>query len=290
MVCFHPLHGYRSAGGKIVFNPKKGYVDLPVDLACGHCTGCRWERSRQWAIRCVHEASMHSQNSFITLTYNDENLPKDGSLCLADWQNFAKRLRHKVGPFRFFHCGEYGEVHRRPHYHACIFGLDFIADRGLWKDDGKHPLFRSPLLDKTWGLGFTTVGAMSFDSAAYVARYVMKKAKRESERYGRVDQDTGEVSFVRPEYVTMSRNPGLGSKWFSKFKSDVYPSDEVIVAGRSFRPPRFYDELLPDEELDEYKVKRRGAMVNRNRDLTPERLRVREKCLEARLNLVERHL
>ncbi len=289
MVCFHPITAYRSAGGKVVFNPREGYVDLPVDLACGHCTGCRWDRSRSWAIRCVHEASMHKSNSFITLTYRDENLPKDSSLCLADWQKFAKRLRHKAGPFRFFHCGEYGEVNLRPHFHACVFGLDFIADRGLWKDDGKHPLFRSPLLDETWGLGFATVGAMSFSSAAYVARYVMKKAPVDAAKYLRTPKGAAPY-FVKPEYVTMSRNPGIGSKWFEKFKSDVYPSDEVVFEGRKYRPPRFYDSLLPDAELDVYKANRRGAMVNRGKDLSPDRLRSREKHLDARLKLLDRSI
>ncbi len=271
MVCFHPLTAYRSSGGKIVFSPKDGYVDLPVDLACGQCQGCRLERSRQWALRCVHEAQMHKKNSFITLTYSPEHVPKDGSLRLEDWQKFAKRLRRKAGPFRFFHCGEYGEVNLRPHYHACIFGLDFIADRGLWKDDGKFPLFRSPLLDKAWGLGFATVGALTFKSAAYVARYVMKKANGDLARvkYARVDEN-GEEYFVRPEYVTMSRRPGIGSKWFEKFKSDVYPSDEVVHEGKRYRPPRFYDSQLADEELDVYKVKRRRALGNRVKDLTPE--------------------
>ncbi len=292
MVCFHPLTAYRSQGGKIVFNPKDGFSDLPLDLACGQCQGCRLERSRQWALRCVHEAQLHKQNSFITLTYDPEHVPKDGSLCLADWQKFAKRLRRKAGPFRFFHCGEYGEVNLRPHYHACVFGLDFIADRGLWKDSGKYPLFRSPLLDETWGLGFATVGALTFKSAAYVARYVMKKVNGDlaAEKYGRVDEKTGEVFFVRPEYVTMSRRPGIGSAWFKQFKSDVYPADEVVHEGKRYRPPRFYDSQLEAGELDEYKVRRRQAVANRSKELTPDRLRVREKVLEASLSVFERNL
>ncbi len=285
MTCFHPLTAYRSSGGKIVFNPRQGYVDLPVDLACGSCSGCRYDHSREWAVRCVHEAQLHKMNSFITLTYNDEHLPKDGSLCLEDWQKFAKRLRRAAGPFRFFHCGEYGEVNLRPHYHACIFGLDFVADRGLWKDSGRDPLFRSPLLDKTWGMGFATVGALTFKSAAYVARYVMKKAVGD---LSGVNKQTGLC--VRPEYVTMSRRPGIGADWLKRFKSDVYPSDEVVLEGRKYRPPRFYDSMLPDAELDVYKASRRGAMVNRGKDLLPDRLRSREKHLEARLKLLDRSI
>ncbi len=291
MVCFHPLTAYRAPGGKIVFNPKKGYVDVPVELACGQCDGCCWERSRMWAIRCVHEAQMHSKNCFITLTYDPKHLPADGGLVLGDWQDFAKRLRRKCGPFRYFHCGEYGEVNLRPHYHACIFGLDFIADRGLWKDDSVCPLFVSPLLSDTWGLGFATVGALTFKSAAYTARYVMKKARVGAEKYLRgVDKESGECTFVTPAYVTMSRRPGLGSLWFSKFKSDVYPADEVVIDAKRMRPPRFYDLKLGAEELDEYKVKRRRALVNHCKDLTPERLAVREKVFRGRLSLLERNI
>ncbi len=292
MVCFHPLTAYRGAGGQVVFNPKDGYRDRPLDLACGQCQGCRLERSRQWAVRCVHEAQMHSKNCFITLTYSPENLPADGGLVLGDWQKFAKRLRHKAGAFRFFHCGEYGEVNMRPHYHACIFGLDFVADRGLWKDSGKYPLFRSPLLDKTWGHGFATVGALTFKSAAYVARYVMKKVNGPlaKEKYSRVDPSSGEVFSVRPEYVTMSRNPGIGSTWFEQFKSDVYPSDEVVHEGKRYRPPRFYDSQLDELELDVLKAKRRASVAVRGKELTPERLLVREKCLEASLKVFSRDL
>ncbi len=292
MVCFHPLTAYKAPGGAVVFSPVEGWRDRSLELACGQCQGCRLERSRQWAIRCVHEAQLHSKNCFVTLTYDSDHLPKDGSLCLADWQKFAKRLRHKAGPFRFFHCGEYGEVNFRPHYHACIFGLDFVADRGLWKDSGKFPLFRSPLLDETWGLGFATVGALSFKSAAYVARYVMKKVNGSlaAEKYGRVDEETGEVSFVRPEYVTMSRRPGIGAGWFKQFKSDVYPADEVVHEGKRYRPPRFYDSQLDELELCVLKAKRRASVAVRVKDLTPDRLAVREKCLEADMKVFGRDL
>ncbi len=98
------------------------------------------------------------------------------------------------------------------------------------------------------------------------------------------------MKFVRPEYVTMSRRPGIGSTWLAKFKSDVYPADEVVHEGKRYRPPRFYDSQLAGEELDEYKVKRRRALVNRVKDLTPDRLASREKCLEASVKVFERRL
>ncbi len=282
MVCFHPLTGYRSHGGAVVFDPLKGFRDKPVDLACGQCRGCRLERSRSWALRCAHEAEMHERNCFITLTYRDEDLPKGRSLCLEDWQKFAKRLRKKLGPFRFFHCGEYGDENLRPHYHACLFGIDFVEDQVFFKREHGSALYVSESLGQTWGLGFSTVGTLTLASAAYVARYVIKK----------VTGDLAERHYGgrRPEYATMSRRPGLGSSWFDKFMSDVFPADEVVHEGRSFPVPKFYDSKLGAEELEVYKVSRRRAARKRIKDLSPERLVVREKCADARAALFGRSL
>ena len=84
----------RSQNGKfpIVFTPKDGYYDMPIQVPCGQCAGRRLDQSKQWALRCVHEAQVHDENCFITLTYNNENLPKDGSLNKRDFQLFMKRL------------------------------------------------------------------------------------------------------------------------------------------------------------------------------------------------------
>lgn len=292
MPCFRPLKAFRVPGGGVAFDSRKGYGDLPLDLPCGQCVGCRVERSRQWALRCVHESQMHKVNSFVTLTYSDEHLPPDGGLHVEDWQKFAKRVRKSVGPFRFFHCGEYGDANRRPHYHACIFGLDFSDDRVLLRRDGGSNLFMSPLLTKTWGLGHCSVGDLTYESAAYVARYVIKKltGSRGESEYSRVDVGTGEVTRVCAPYVTMSRRPGVGSTWFDKFSSDVYPSDEVVHMGRRFRPPRFYDSKLCEEDLKCIKDKRARSVFLRKEDLTPERLGVREVVADARLSGLRRSL
>lgn len=273
-----------------MFSSKEGFGDRPLELACGQCIGCRLRRSREWALRMVHEAQMHERNCFLTLTYRSADLPVDQSLKVEHWQRFAKRLRRKIGPFRFFHCGEYGEENLRPHYHACLFGVDFRADRVFVRMSGKHKLYRSALLDETWGLGFANIGELSFESAAYVARYVMKKVtgKQAVEHYTRVDPNTGECWSVRPEYTTMSRRPGIGSKWFEAFKTDVFPSDEVVHDGKRHRTPRFYDKRLEDAELDVVRRKRRDAADERREDTTPERLRSRERFAVARLSQLSR--
>lgn len=231
---------------------------------------------------------MHERNCFITLTYADEHLPSNGELRVSDWQKFAKRVRKSHGRFRFFHCGEYGDENLRPHYHACMFGVDFAGDavpfkKGLWL---------SQRLSDLWGHGFTTVGSLTYESAAYVARYCLKKATGDlaEVKYARVDTETGEVFTVRPEYVTMSRRPGIGSTWFDKFKSDVFPSDEVVHNGRRHRPPRFYDTRIPEFELAPLKAKRLEAALMRSEDLTPERLVVREQVAAARESFLSRDL
>ena len=134
MPCYSPLTAYKGKStdsGKMClsFKRSEGLFGSfsAINLPCGQCIGCRLERSRQWAVRCMHEASLHDENSFLTLTYSDENLPPGGSLHLPDFQNFMKRLRKSIAPkrVRFYHCGEYGDILSRPHYHALLFGYDF---------------------------------------------------------------------------------------------------------------------------------------------------------------------
>jgi len=292
VVCTRPLKAYRAPGGGIAFDSKKGFVDRPLELACGQCIDCRVERSRQWALRCIHESQLHERNCFVTLTYDSAQVPQDGGLRVKDWQKFAKRLRKSEGPFRFFHCGEYGGQFKRPHYHACIFGLDFSADRIFSKSSGQGRLYTSATLDRVWGHGMTTVGDLTYESAAYVARYCVGKLTGEKGEveYGRYDPSSGEAWQVRPPYTTMSRRPGIGSGWFERFASDVYPSDEVIHKGRRFRPPRFYDSKLSDADLDAIRRKRRRAVELRKDELTFDRLKAREEYSEAVLNGTKRRL
>ena len=299
MPCTRPLKAYRAAGGGISFasaGRAGGYADRPLQLPCGKCPSCKLERSRQWSVRMKHEMLMHPENCFITLTYSPEELPKDGSLDVSHWQKFAKRLKKRV-KFRHFMCGEYGEVNKRPHYHAILFGCDF-PDKKFWKEERGNRLYVSPMLEETWGHGFTSVGEATSQSAAYVARYCQKKVSEPYDdgsvdeylaRYGRWCSDTGDFWTVRPEFTTMSRRPGIGSEWFKKYKSDVYPHDEVIMDGRRYRPPRYYDNQLDEEELAGYKAKRIAA-VQRKGQISEAGLRSFEKHKEAQVNLLKRHI
>ena len=141
----------------------------------------------------MHEAQMHENNCFITLTINPEELEKrknKWSLDHREFQLFMKRLRKKYGEVRFYMCGEYGEENKRPHYHACLFGVEF-EDKELHRVRRGIPLYKSETLNKLWKLGFCTIGDVTFESAAYVARYIMKKVTGEKaeEHYRCPDRD-----------------------------------------------------------------------------------------------------
>lgn len=262
---------------------RDGFLDMPVTLPCGQCIGCRLERSRQWAVRCVHESQLYESNCFITLTYRDECLPPGGSLVKEDFQRFMKRLRKEYGEgIRYFHCGEYGEKFSRPHYHACLFNFDF-ADRVLFKDRGGVRLYVSESLSRLWPFGFATVGDVTFESAAYVARYITKKITG--------DQADNHYGGRLPEYITMSRRPGIGKPWLEKFSSDVYPSDHVVLRGRVMRPPKYYDgvfELTDPETFRSVVRKRLAAIQSSEWNQTPDRLAVREAVQLAKFRMLKR--
>jgi hypothetical protein len=305
MACYYPLNGYRSKlpnpSGKysVKFNASEGDIHRPMDVPCGQCIGCRLDKSRQWAIRCMHEASLHRKNCFITLTYNPKNLPKSRSLNKKHFQNFMKRLRKRfpreIGDsIRYYHCGEYGERLSRPHYHACMFNFDLPDLEFLTTNNGSH-YYTSKILEETWGKGFCMVGEVTFKSAAYVARYIIKKQTGEDaeEHYQFINEKTGQVWPLQPEYTTMSRRPGIGKKWLEKFKDDVYPHDYVVVNGSKMKVPSYYDKLfesMDPEEYEKLKTKReeyaKKPEVLRNCQL--DRLRTREIVQKAKLDKLQR--
>lgn len=207
-----------------------------------------------------------------------------------------KKLRKRFGKgIRYFHCGEYGDELRRPHYHALIFGFDF-EDKSLYRQNAQgDSLYTSEALSKEWGKGFCTTGDVTFQSAAYVARYVMKKrtGPQAEDHYKMIHPKTGEIVTQRPEYTTMSRRPGIGTGWLEKFKTDVYPGDFIILNGKRVRPPRWYDTVLErdDPKLFRELKRRRKLSTHLYADNnTPARLKVREKLQERRLERLERKL
>lgn len=301
MACYKPLQAYREPDGDIVFHDKGGQ---PMELPCGRCIGCRLMRSQHWATRIVHEASLHEDNCFITLTYNPENLPPDGGLIKSDFQKFMKRLRkvysHKK--IRFYHCGEYGDKNNRPHYHAILFGHNFNDWTYLFDSPQGEEIYTSPTLERIWSHGFVTIGTVTRESAGYVARYCVKKIngpqadkvdeKTGLKHYERINSFTGEIIEVIPEYSTMSRGGrgsdgnnlrGIGYTWLNRYKSDVYPKDFTTIRGVRVAPPKTYDMYLKELDPFMYDDIKAGRMLSmsQSEENSELRLRQREKVKEA---------
>lgn len=327
MPCFHPLKAYRSAevgsSGKrqVTFNALKAHEGTAFELPCGQCQGCRMDRSQQWAMRCVHEAKISEASCFGTFTYSDEAVPQSFSLVKRDFQGFMKRLREhlwRIGrqKVRFLAAGEYGDGLGRPHYHALLFGFD-PSDKTEWrKSEQGHWLYRSELLEKLWPHGHVEVGAVTFQSAAYVARYCFKKVNgdRALDHYARVSPIDGRLYQVEPEFQLMSLKPGIGQAWFDRFWRDAFPSDFLVVDGRKVPVPPFYMRLyqrkLEAERVaagvvpDRYRLsgraddaervkrarRRRAVEPKAKANRTPDRLAVREEVLEHRLKRLVREV
>lgn len=279
-----------------VDNLRRNDIVRELQLPCGQCVECRLERSRQWAMRCMHEASLHRHNCFVTLTYDDEHLPDRGQLVYSDFQLFMKRFRKSVGNVRFYACGEYGETTWRPHFHACLFGQD-LPDKTYWRTtEQDFPLYRSELLEKVWPLGQSEIGSVTFETAAYCARYCMKKVTGDAaeDHYRRYDF-LGEYQ-LNPEFCHMSLKPGIGAGFMDKYGSDSYNHDFVIVNGVKCRPPKYYDRLfsrsLPKDStrFEDVQFNRYVRGLDRVEDNSPERLLARETVSLAKVQFLKRSL
>lgn len=254
--------------------------------------GCKLEKARQWSVRMMHEKKFHEHNSFITLTYSDEAVPDDYGLNLRHLQLFMKRLRRSLtSKIRFYACGEYGDLNGRPHYHAIIFGWDppnqvfhSMSDRG-------DKQFTSAELSRHWDHGISTTGQVTSKSCRYVAAYVTKKIKTGDdygqERYWRVNQLTGELHQVRPEFSVMSRRPGIGQAYVDKYKSDFFPSGFIVVDGVKQAIPQFYRSKLTEEEQRRLKL---TAKKEPRSEKTMERRLARAAVRDARIRKLQRKL
>ena len=288
MTCVNPLVAYQDYDGGITFHRKKGFDEKrQLNLPCGRCVGCKLERSRQWAVRIMNEVQMHKKACFITLTYDNEHLPKNekghATLRHEDYQLFMKRLRKKFSgtTIKFFMCGEYGNL-GRPHYHAILFGVDFNDRQMVGSSPSGFTYDNSQILSNLWGHGFVTVGNVTFESAAYVARYILKKINSRNFEY-----------MVKPEYIKMSLREAIGKKWILAYKDDVYNQDFILSRGFKAKPPRYYDKVfskLNPTRWEEVKEKREFDGYSRREDNTPERLAVKEYLITEKLNKFKRNI
>jgi len=192
-------------------------------------------------------------------------------------------------------CGEYGENQDltttstigRPHYHAIIFNHDF-SDKKLAQTINDVPLYHSDKLTKLWGKGHTSIGDVTFDSAAYVARYIMKKINGElaEDHYQRVDNTTGEITYLHPEYCTQSNKPGIARAWFEKFYKTDLQKDFITVKGKKMRPPKYYDrcfEQLDEDTYDYIKLARSQQIDPDDLEFSTDRLHIKHRIKQLKL-------
>ena len=240
----------------ITFRPKKGY-EPDYEIPCGKCLACKAEKRRDWGIRMCHEAQYHQKNCFLTLTYEEDQLPE--KINKRDLDLFIARLRktHKV---RYFITGEYGELTKRPHYHAIIFGEDFRGGRYAYNiSDG---LWSNKQLERTWSHGNIAIADFTPATAMYTAGYVTKKIE---------DEDT---------FSIMSRRPPIGWQWARDHQEQLNRLGSVVIDGAKLPIPKaYFNWLEPTKfrpkavDLDEAKadrgsyVKSYWELENRSREI-----------------------
>ena len=286
MSCYYPLKafvlGKNPENGKNIIKVVSKSFDgneysnagyKQIGIPCGNCIGCRLDYSRTWADRMLAEASKYKNNIFLTLTYDDEHLPpmKDGScihsLRKKDAQLFMKRLRKALYPekIRFFCAGEYGSLSMRPHMHLILFNCSLPDLKLLRENELKQPYFVSETISKLWTYGFHIIANVTWETCAYVARYVVKKQKGNN-------SDVYEKYNFEPEFSTMSRRPGIGFDWYDEHKEELYAYGSLYLptnnGSRVIKPCKYYDRLFDIEYpdvMDEIKDNRQNAAIEYNK-------------------------
>lgn len=295
MVCYNPvllfpLSGVTTKSGKqhmSVYGSLANYPHLASDPrfirgSCGQCVGCRLEYSRQWAMRAVHELEFHEHSCFCTFTFDNLHLPSDLSVSVRTHQLLMKRIRKEFGSgIRFIMSSEYGEKFGRPHYHYCLFGL-YLPDKEYLYSCNGVKYYTSEAIQSVWPYGRVIVGDVTFESVAYVARYVLKKASS-ADRFPNRNK----------EFLLVSRKPGLGYQWLQKYGSNTYDNDYVIIRGKKMKPPKYYDskwaESNPDW-IEQIKNNRISSMVAHEENNSFDRLVVRERCHQSKASRLLRPL
>lgn len=275
IACRSPLkrwqHNFKKTKkGKnlIVFSDKKRIeIDdwiknwSEIEIPCGQCIECRLKKAQDWAIRLYKELDKHNYRYFITLTYDNEHMPRSivdpnlGSLRKKDMQEFLKSWRagtnkvsdkYKPGNLKYFYCGEYGETTSRPHYHIIAFCDNEIPDLKHWGSSGGLPVWRSEKIEKYWGMGNILIGTVTYESCSYVARYIMKK------QLG-LTGSIYDIAGILPPYTNMSKGIGNISEQeilsiFSQDYINILKGDKV----KSVKPPKDYEDKLREIDPDYY--------------------------------------
>lgn len=226
-MCLNPFRAQSQESGRPLVD-SEGDLLLP----CGKCSECKTKRAVEWATRCRHEISLHDQNCFLTLTYDDENLPSP-FIVKDKFQKFMKKLRKfekQKNSIRYIVSHEYGGKSGRPHHHAIIFGWEPPSQDYLMKAPSGEPLFTSKTLEKLWTHGYHSIGTANEKTAYYIASYSLK-----SSEHNILHPDSGEIIKVT-DSMNCSVRPAIGKEYFLKNYKDLIHNKEPL--------PRYYQKLL----------------------------------------------
>lgn len=244
--------------GKAMLNPDGGrptfHPDGDLQLPCGKCDECLKLRASSWGMRARHEISQHTHNCFLTLTYNDENLPPyDEKLIKRGFQLFLKKLRaHAKKKLNYMVSHEYGSKTFRPHHHAIIFGYSPSSQNFLRNSPSGNPLFTSREIEKLWGHGYHSIGEANEKTAYYIAAYALKGKKHEY-----INQSNGNIISLSDSF-DCSKRPGIGLSYFNLHYKQLVNSGDVL--------PRYYLKKLKEQHpeiYEEYENKVTEHFTNR---------------------------
>lgn len=288
MVCFYPKKGwFDETENKFTTNRHKIKGSYhPITIKCQECIGCRNDYSREWGIRNMLESYYHVEKMFITLTYNNSNLPKNNSLVKKDLQNFIKTLREKLDreskiKIKYFGAGEYGEKTQRPHYHVLIFGYKFKDLKFLKKTQSGNKIFRSPTLEKLWRKGISSIGKVTEESCMYVSQYSMKKLNSKNKKY----------ETRLPEFTLMSTREAIGLKWLLNNWEKMIEDGCIKNKGYTYPIPRYFMKQIKLKSDSLYiQIKNERKIKAIEYQLTPTELENKLKNFIARTNKKKRYL
>lgn len=296
--CLKPLKAIRSETGKIAILDRSAFIEYEncgrlvnsailskhpwlkerfndglsriFDVPCGHCINCRLNYAKKWSQRCLLECKSWSENFFITLTYDEENLPLNHdystgevlsmTLVPQDVTAFLKRLREYYNRefnhqgIRFYMAGEYGDNTFRPHYHLIMFNLP-IFDLEFYSNSPLGDVYyNSSTISKLWGKGHCVIGEVTAESAAYVARYCQKKATKN------IDYD---ALGIAKEYTNMSRKPGIALPYLQEHFAEIYMDDVIYLPnGQLCQPMRYFDEKAKGLGVDIDYIKKKRQDIS----------------------------
>ena len=213
------------------------HPDKFIYVPCGRCAWCRRDKRNEWCLRFEIEQKDNLFTDFITLTYDDENIPYyiddiDGVFEMRaskeDVQKFVKRLRKKGYKFKYFIVSELGPKNKRPHYHGVFF-----SDKKITGED----------IQSTWNKGFTSSYPATSGAMRYVTKYILKGSDRDN------------------NFMLCSKRPAIGASYvkesnalhtYRKTDDGIYQFSMPVVGGQTMPMPRYYKKKFKQffDELD----------------------------------------